>query len=838
MVGILNRDEARESVNISNDASAREEPKDAFEGARPEQDAAADSVDPADPMADELRVEAATEDPLLERLEFLTRHHGRPHSADVLKAGLPLEGDRLNPALFIRAAERAGFKARVVKRRLSRVSKHVLPAVLALQGGGACLLMGFVNRGRQAQVMTPESGGGVETVLVEDLQHDYTGYAIYVRPIAEMNLHHEEDDGPKPRAWFWGVLFRNWWTYAQVGVAALLINIFALVTPLFIMTVYDRVIPNSAFETLYVLAIGMSSVLLFDFLLKSLRGYFIDSAGKQADVMLACRIFDQVLDMRMSSRPNSAGAFANTLREFETLRDFFTSATLATLVDMPFIGVFILVIWLISGPVALVLAVAVPLVLTFGLLIQVPLNFVVRRNFRESQQKHGVLVETISGLETIKSIGAEGRVRGLWEAAVGLTAVSGQQSRALSLSAVNFSAMIQQMSTVGVIVYGVHLVAENEITIGALIACVMLGSRAIAPLGQVAQLLTRFHQSMASLDALDKIMKTPVERPSKKSFLHRPKLDGGITFDNVKFNYPGREENALRGISFSIEPGEHVGFIGRVGSGKSKIMKTPVERPSKKSFLHRPKLDGGITFDNVKFNYPGREENALRGISFSIEPGEHVGFIGRVGSGKSTIAKLVLALFEPEEGTILIDGTDIRQIDPVDLRSNIGYVPQDVFLFRGTVRENITAAAPYTDDTKTLHAARLAGADEFVRQNPMGYDFPIGERGDGLSGGQRQSITIARALIGDPSIAVMDEPTSAMDVGSETAFKLHLKDAFQGKTLLLMTHRSTLLSLVDRVIILDGGRIVGDGSRESILRTLAGGGVKKSNIDPGSDEKS
>ena len=363
-------------------------------------------------------------------------------------------------------------------------------------------------------------------------------------------------------------------------------------------------------------------------------------------------------------------------------------------------------------------------------------------------------------------------MRGLWEAAVGLTAVSGQQSRALSLSAVNFSAMIQQMSTVGVIVYGVHLVAENEITIGALIACVMLGSRAIAPLGQVAQLLTRFHQSMASLDALDKIMKTPVERPSKKSFLHRPKLDGGITFDNVKFNYPGREENALRGISFSIEPGEHVGFIGRVGSGKS------------------------------------------------------------------TIAKLVLALFEPEEGTILIDGTDIRQIDPVDLRSNIGYVPQDVFLFRGTVRENITAAAPYTDDTKTLHAARLAGADEFVRQNPMGYDFPIGERGDGLSGGQRQSITIARALIGDPSIAVMDEPTSAMDVGSETAFKLHLKDAFQGKTLLLMTHRSTLLSLVDRVIILDGGRIVGDGSRESILRTLAGGGVKKSNIDPGSDEKS
>lgn len=698
------------------------------------------------------------EDALLECLEIICRHHGRPRSGEVLMAGLPLAGPRVTPTIFVRAAERAGFRARVVKRRINRISRYVLPAVLAFKDGRACVLLDY-DQGGTARVVLPETGGNAETVELTQLAAEYSGYAIFVRPEVQIDAARGEESIPKPRAWFWGTLVRNWWTYIQVAVAAVLINLFALITPLFIMTVYDRVIPNNAFETLYVLAIGAGAALTFDFLMKGLRGYFIDSAGKKADVMLACRIFDQVLDMRMSERPGSAGAFANTLREFETLRDFFTSATLATLVDLPFVLLFIAVIWLISGPVAIVLAVAVPVVLIFGLLIQIPLNFVVKRNFRESHHKHGILVETINGLETIKSIGAEGRMRHLWEGLVGLSARSSQRARALSLSAVNFSGLIQQLASVGVVIYGVHLVAAGDLTVGALIACVILGGRAIAPLGQVAQLLTRFHQSMASLAALDRIMKAPVERPPEKTFLHRAAVDGRVDFREVGFTYPGRDQGALKEVTFGVAPGEHVGIIGKVGSGKS------------------------------------------------------------------TIARLILGLFEPAEGTILIDGTDIRQLDPVDLRRHIGYVPQDPFLFRGTIRENITAAAPHADDAAILAAARLAGLDEFLSDSPLGFDLPVGERGDGISGGQRQAITLARAALLNPTVYVLDEPTSAMDTRSEETLKRRLTRVIAGKTLILMTHRASLLGLVDRLIVLDGGKVMADGPRERVLEALASGRI-------------
>ena len=698
------------------------------------------------------------EDPLLECLEFLTRHHGRPRTGEVLKAGLPDSDGPLMPRLFVRAAERAGFRARVVRRRLAAIGKHVLPAVLILDEGRASVLLEYAE-GAKIRVFSPETGGAVELLDIDDLKDSYTGYVILVRPEARLGIKDGADDIPRPRAWFWGTISRNWWSYVQVLVAAALINLFALTTPLFIMTVYDRVIPNNAFETLYVLALGVGMVLGFDFLMKSLRGYFIDAAGKRADVMLACRIFDQVLDMRVEAKPASAGAFANTLREFETIRDFFTSATLATFVDLPFIVLFIAVIWLISGPVALVLAVAVPVVLFFGMLIQIPLNVVVRRNLREAEHKHGVLVETISGLETIKSIGAEGRMRRLWEDVVGLTASSSQKSRALSLSAVNFAALVQQLTSVDVVVYGVHLVAAGEMTVGALIACVILGSRAIAPLGQVAQLLTRFHQSMVSLKALDRLMNSPVERPPSKSFLHRPTLKGAIAFNDVGFTYPERD--------------------------------TP----------------------------------ALIGVGFTIGAGERVGLIGRVGSGKSTVAKLILGLFEPSAGAITIDGTDIRQIDPIDLRKAIGYVPQDQFLFRGTIHDNITAAAPHADDDAALRAAGLAGIDDFVNRNPLGYDVAVGERGEGISGGQHQAVTIARALIRDPGILVLDEPTNAMDSRSESALARRLGEYLSGRTLVLMTHRASLLPLVDRVIVLDDGRVVADGPRAKVMEALAAGRI-------------
>jgi ATP-binding cassette, subfamily C, bacterial LapB len=466
------------------------------------------------------------------------------------------------------------------------------------------------------------------------------------------------------------------------------------------------------------------------------------------------------MGIRMAARPASAGAFANNLREFESLRDFFTSATMVTLVDLPFVVLFIGIVWWIGGPVALVPAIAVPLVIGFGLLLQVPLNRIVRRTFQEAAQKHGVLVESINGLETIKSIGAEGRMQRNWEQFVGATAVSGMRARLLSGLGVNVSLLAQNLVTVGVVIFGVYRIADGLMTVGALVACTIITGRAMAPLAQVAGLLTRYHQARAAYDALDKVMGLAVERPAQARFLHRPQLHGELAFREVTFAYPGQKQPALDKISFVIKPGERVGLIGRIGSGKS------------------------------------------------------------------TIEKLVLGLYEPDQGAVLIDGTDLRQIDPADLRRSIGCVLQDVCLFQGTIRDNIALGAPFVDDRALLRAARIAGVEDFVARHPLGFDLNVGERGERLSGGQRQAVAVARALLLDPPILVLDEPSSAMDNGAEGRLKQRLEEILPGKTLLLVTHRASLLTLVERLIVLDGGRMVADGPRHDVLNALAAGRIR------------
>ncbi|RAU20104.1 type I secretion system permease/ATPase [Paramagnetospirillum kuznetsovii] len=699
------------------------------------------------------------DDPLLECLAFLTRHHGRPKSPEVLTAGLPMTGPRIGPDLFIRAAERVGLHARIVKRTLDELPDLILPAVLVMSDESAGVLVSRSNVG-QLEVFWP-TVGGVEPIGAEELAPNYSGFAILVRPVHDYHAPSASTvfEAVEGKDWFWKSIFLSRSIYFQVCLAAVVINLFALAVPIFSMALYDRIIPNGAYDTLWVLSSGVGIVLIFDFIIKTLRGYLIEVAGKRADVTLACRLFDQVLNIKMVARPPSAGGFAGTLREFETLREFFTSATLTTIIDLPFIFLFIAVIGFVSGPVALVLVAVIPLILGYGLLIQIPLNAIIRRHFQEGQDKHGILVETINGLETIKGVGADGRMRNLWEAYVGRSARSSEKARAMSMSAVNFAGFLQQAATVGVMIYGVHLVLTGQLTMGGLIACTTLSGRAIAPLGQFAQLLARLNQSLTSLKALNKLMDAPTERSPTQTFLHRPRLSGRITFDQVSFAYPERNNDALKDVRLTIKAGEKVAFIGKVGSGKS------------------------------------------------------------------TIAKLILGLYEPTQGAVLADDTDLRQIDPVDLRRNIGYVAQDPFLFRGTVRDNISAAMPFADDSWVMHAAELAGVDEFVHQTSSGYDLSVGERGEGLSGGQRQLVTIARAILRDPPIFVFDEPTSAMDARSEDALVARLRPSIAGKTIILITHRGSLLSLVDRIVVLDGGRVVADGPRASVLDALAAGRI-------------
>lgn len=704
------------------------------------------------------RTTGRADDPLLDCLIVLTAIFERPHSAEALTAGLPLVQNRITPEQFVRAASRAGLAARIVKRPLGEISDLSLPCVLLLEDARACVLVSL--EGGKAAVIVPETGHGVLDIAQDTLAQRYTGFAIFARPEYQFDARSEATETRPTRNWFWGTLGRFWRIYIQVALAAVFVNLFAIALPLFTMNIYDRVVPTKGQETLWVLVLGVGVIFAFEFLLRLLRSYFVDTAGRSADVIMANTIFQQVLGIRLDSRPASAGAFAQQLREFESLRDFFTSATLVAIVDLPFVLLFIAVVAVIGGPVALVPLLAVPLIIGAGWFLQVPLNEVVTRTARESAQKHALLVEAIVGLETIKGLGAEGRIQRNWERFIGMTAKSAQRSRELSQFGQYFTNLVSQIASVAVVVVGVYQIFDGNLTVGALIACTILTGRAMAPLSQVAALLTRFDQSMVSLKTIDTIMRMPVERPAGTQFVHRPILRGAIEFRDLQFTYPNQ----------------------------------PV-----------PALDG---------------------VNFAVRPGERVAIIGKIGSGKSTVEKLILGFYQPQKGAIRIDGTDIKQIDPADLRRNIGYVPQDVFLFFGSVRENIAMGAPYADDTVILRAARIAGVDSFVARHPQGFDLQVGERGEALSGGQRQSIAIARALVRDSNIVILDEPTSAMDKGSEDWLIARLREILDGKTLVLVTQRLSLLTLVERVIVMDGGTIVADGPRDKVLETLAKGEIR------------
>ncbi len=700
---------------------------------------------------------AQSVDPLLNCLVFLTGHFGHARSAEALHAGMPYDERGMGPNLFCEAAGRIGLKTSIVKRKtVTHISSYALPVVLVMQGGGACVLLALESDNNTARVFLPETGAEKD-VAIDTLDKNYGGYAIYIHPNAEFHDPQAPHLQDTDRHWFWGPFLNNSAIYGQVGLAAVMINMFALTSPIFIMTVYDRVIPNAAVETGWVLGIGALTIFGFDFLMRTLRGYFIDFAGRKIDVVAARRIYGQLLDMKLSARPPSGGAFANMLREFDSVREFMTSATLTTLVDLPFTLLFLAVIWVLGGPIALLLGSLIAVAAAVGWMVQIPLQAAVRKTMYTAEAKHGLLVETIHGLETIKAIGADGRLRARYGEMAADAAAHAQTSRFYSAMGVNIATFLQQAASVAAVLLGMYLVRDQSITMGALIACVLLSGRAIAPIGQIAGLMSRYHQTMRALKSLNEFMANPVERPPHKNFLHRPVLNGKIKFENVTFAYPHTDRDILRDVTFTIEHGEKVGIVGRVGSGKS------------------------------------------------------------------TVARLITGLYEPKAGTLFADDTDYRQIDPADLRRNIAYIAQDIVLFRGSVRENISIARPQATEEEILAASMASGVHEFVSRHPMGYDAPVGEQGAGLSGGQRQAIALARAMLLSPAIMVCDEPTNAMDMQAEEAFVRHIRGQSEGKTLILITHRQHLLTLVDRLIVMDQGRVLIDGPRDKVIQALAQG---------------
>lgn len=699
-------------------------------------------------------------DPLADCLSILTHYYQHPFSTETLISGLPLVDGRLTPELFVRAAARAEMSARVMRRRLADISPTTLPVVLLLKSQGACIALRCSDDGEDWTLLQPESGGGETTISSAVLSELYDGAVIYVKPGFKYDEGLEHSAVPRQKHWFWGVMQHAWPLYSEVLIASFLINVFALLTPLFIMNVYDRVVPNEAYETLWTLAAGLGIAYCFDFLMRGLRGYFLDVAGKQIDVILLSSIFEQVLGLRSAVRPRSVGSLANSLHEFEGFREMMTSASVSTLIDLPFALLFLGIMWWVGGWVVVVPLVAIPLTIGVGLLLQPTLSDMVRKVMQATTQKQAMLIETLGGVDTLKALGAESGVQRKWEQTVGEIGRHGLSAKLMSSVVTNQSVFLQNLAVVFVVIVGVYQIAAHNVSVGGLIACSLLVSRAMSPFSQIAALMTRFYQVKTALFGIDSIMKLPVERPAGQSFVHRQGFEGNIEF---------------RGVSFA---------------------------------------------------YPGQEVGALYDCSFSIKAGERVGIIGRVGSGKTTIEKLILGLYQPDSGSIWIDGLDMQQIDPAEIRHNIGYVPQDIVLFSGSVLDNLMLGGAFVDDEAMLRAAEIGGVMDIVRQNPKGLAMPVGERGECLSGGQRQAIAISRALIKEPPLLLFDEPTNSLDNRSEEIFKAKLAQHLSARhTLLLVTHRASLLSLVDRLIVLDGGRIVADGEKKHVLEALSGGKI-------------
>jgi ATP-binding cassette subfamily C protein LapB len=699
--------------------------------------------------------------PLFDAVSLLTQLLGKPVSARALISEVARLGATVGAGQVVSALKQHGFAAKVARRELASIPPLALPAVLLLHGGNACVLRA-IDRDGNAEVLMIELGGEAPRRLpLAELATHFAGWVVFARLEYGTDTPRRADplapEQPAGFSWFWRVLWDQRGYYSESGVAAIVINILGLAMSLFTMNVYDRVVPNHALDSLWVLAIGVSLAIVFEFAVRTLRGHFMDVAAKKADLTISSRIFKHVLGLRCEAKPGSAGNFAAQVQGFETVREFIGSAALMAFSDLPFIGLYLWVIHLIGGDLVWVSILTIPVVVGASLLIQLPLNSAVHRATRAGYSKQGVLVEAIDGLDTLKALNAEGHALGQWERAATAAAQSAHTSRLWSALAVNFSNLALQFATVATVVLGVYLVVEGKLTQGALVACVMLNGRALGPLAQVAGLLARFHHARSAYQALRKMMDAPTEREPGRHYLHRPRFDGNLELRDLQYRYPNPQ--------------------------------------------------------------PGR---ALIDIpSMRVTAGEKVGIVGRIGSGKSTLLHLLAGLLPPTSGAVLCDGVDQSHVDPADVRQNVTLVSQQCRLFQGTLRENLVLGAPYVDSQTMLRYAQLCGVHDWATRHPLGYDMPVAERGANLSGGQRQMVALARGLLVGAPIVLLDEPTSALDITTEQQLLARLKRDLRRQTLVLVSHRPSVLALVDRLVVIDDGRIVADGPRDAVLRAMA-----------------
>lgn len=674
--------------------------------------------------------------------------HTLPHS--LFSERFPLPSKSASWDELRQASETLGLEVTYHKKQVAPPAQESFPMLAFVEGGAVEACRGIDQEGRL--VLANPQPKDVKPLTLSDV----VGWG---RVKIDARKLHEEVFGATGATgdWFWKPFTSSWWAYLQGALAAGLINILSIVAALYSMQVYNRVLPSKSTNTLMVLTIGVMLVYVVDFILKTLRAYVLDYAGKRVDTELSDAVFSQGMGVRMESRPQHVGTFISQLREHESIREFLMSTAIFVLSDLPFLVIFLIVIWIIGGQLVYVPLIVIPLVLIIAGIVQWPLARYSREHVRETNARSGLLIEAIEGAETLKTLNAEWRMKRRWKELTGMLSDTSLKVKSLTNFSTNVAASAQQVMFVCIIALGAVLVQRGELTAGALMACSILAGRALTPVSQLVGIITRIHHVRASASVLDKIMAMPVDRPLDVSFL-------------------------------SLE--SHAGKINLTGA---------------------------------EFSYMGSDVPALLVNQLQILPGERVAILGRTGSGKSTLLRLLSGLYMPTKGRVLMDDVDIHQIDPSKFRNTVGYMTQDVRLFAGTLKENLLLGAGVVSDDRMIEAARVTGIDRYVNVHPKGFDLPIYEGGGGMSGGQRQAVGLARLMLSDPKVYLLDEPTASMDQQTEREFidrfGAHLA---KDRTLIIVTHKPSILALAERIIILEQGRVVMDGARDEVLRRLSG----------------
>jgi len=671
---------------------------------------------------------------------------GRFLTEEELTIGLLPKGKSATEDYISEILQRADLSYDALELPLAKLPDDLSPVLLQLDHGGWALWLGAGN-------IHGFSGDGESHLTFNQLAERYTGHAwVVYLPIRWQQETLPESDTTTP--WFRQLLVSQSWIYSYGLLATVLINIFALAIPFFTMAVYDRVIPNNALTSLTALAIGAGTILLFDFLIKNIRTYLIEAAGRRIDNRLGVAVYARLIKLKSAARTQPAGQLAATIKDYETLRNFMSGATVTLMGDLPFAFLFIAVIGLVAGPMWVWPLIGLSLVILIGILLQIPLRRLVSESQKDSTEKNVLLYESLSGLESLKALGAEDWSTQRWRQLIGVTSLNQDQYRRWSGLSQHSASFIQLLVSIAIIVHGAILVSEGEATSGVLIASMMLGSRAMGASGQIANLLVSYHQACLSFAVVNGVMQ---------------------------------------------------------GDSESK----PVNEVITKS-----RYQGEISLQGVTVRYQPDAPEVLKELSLEIKAGEKVGILGKVGSGKSTLLNVMMGLQQVEAGRVLVDGLNIESLDLVSLRRNIGFMQQENHLFSASLRTNIALRDLTLDDEEVIRAMRVIGLDEVIGQTEKGLELPIGERGSSLSGGQRQLVCLARAFFGAPPMLLLDEPTSLLDNGSEHRVLQGMTDAVKDKTLILVTHRPKLLSLVDRLIVIDEGQIVADGPKDQVLNAL------------------